>query len=285
MSTYWLPLISKLGANLPVVLVGNKIDTRGDDVENTSLEEDMLPIMDKFKQVETCLECSAKSLINISEVFFFAQKSVLHPTAPLYDSREHVLKPLCAEALERIFILCDLDKDNLLDNDELNQFQLKCFKTPLQNQELDGIKEIIKENCPGGIRNNSLTCDGFLALHQLFIQRGRSETTWAVLRKFGYGDDVRLDQNFLQPPISVKEGSVVELSPKGFQFFTELFSKYDSDKDGALTATELDELFRTSPGIPWKKFGYPSTSITNNAGNLTLQGFLAQWWYLYFTLA
>jgi len=43
-----------------------------------------------IKEVETCVECSAKELLNVSEVFYFAQKAVLHPTAPLYDSREHV---------------------------------------------------------------------------------------------------------------------------------------------------------------------------------------------------
>lgn len=42
------------------------------------------------QEVETCVECSAKQLLNVSEVFYFAQKAVLHPTAPLYDSREHV---------------------------------------------------------------------------------------------------------------------------------------------------------------------------------------------------
>ena len=40
--------------------------------------------------METCVECSAKIPLNVSEVFYFAQKAVLHPTAPLYDSREHV---------------------------------------------------------------------------------------------------------------------------------------------------------------------------------------------------
>lgn len=42
------------------------------------------------QEVETCVECSAKLPLNVSEVFYFAQKAVLHPTAPLYDSREHV---------------------------------------------------------------------------------------------------------------------------------------------------------------------------------------------------
>jgi Ras family protein T1 len=46
--------------------------------------------MADFKEVETCVETSAKLTLNISEVFYFAQKAVLHPTAPLYDSKEHV---------------------------------------------------------------------------------------------------------------------------------------------------------------------------------------------------
>jgi hypothetical protein len=49
--------------------------------------------MREFKEVETCVESSAKLPLNISEVFYFAQKAVLHPTAPLYDSREHVGNP------------------------------------------------------------------------------------------------------------------------------------------------------------------------------------------------
>jgi len=57
---------------------------------NQSLEEEIEPIMREFKEVETCVESSAKLPLNISEVFYFAQKAVLHPTAPLYDSREHV---------------------------------------------------------------------------------------------------------------------------------------------------------------------------------------------------
>ena len=30
------------------------------------------------------LQCSAKEMHNVSELFYFAQKAVLHPTAPLY---------------------------------------------------------------------------------------------------------------------------------------------------------------------------------------------------------
>jgi Ras family protein T1 len=38
-----------------------------------------------------------------------------------------------------------------------------------------------------------------LTLNGLFIQRGRHETTWAILRKFGYDDDLTLNKEYLFP--------------------------------------------------------------------------------------
>ena len=51
---------------------------------------EILPVMSEFKEVETCVECSARIMVNVPEAFYFAQRAVLYPTAPLYDSREHV---------------------------------------------------------------------------------------------------------------------------------------------------------------------------------------------------
>jgi Ras family protein T1 len=79
------------------------------------------------QEVETVVECSALMPLNVSEVFYFAQKAVLHPTAPLYDSREHALKPKCLDALKRIFKISDVDKDGLLNATELNQFQVSSI--------------------------------------------------------------------------------------------------------------------------------------------------------------
>ncbi|KAJ3021068.1 UNVERIFIED_CONTAM: ERMES complex Ca(2+)-binding regulatory GTPase gem1 [Siphonaria sp. JEL0065] len=274
---FWLPYIRKLGRNVPVVLVGNKIDLRGKDITNESLEAQITPIMNEFKEVETCVECSSKQQLNVSEVFYFAQKAVLHPTAPLYDSREHALKPACIDALRRIFRLCDLDKNGALDDEEINEFQAKCFGSPLQRQELESVKQVVHEAEPEGVTEYGLTEIGFLYLHMLFIQRGRLETTWTVLRQFGYGDDLSLKEEFLFPPIEVPQECSVELSSDGYQFFTDLFQTFDQDKDGALKSSELDALFSTSPGIPWLASGFPETTITNESNSVTLQGFLAQW--------
>ncbi len=55
------------------------------DLIDYSTMESVLPIMNEYEEVETCVECSAKNLKNISEMFYFAQKSVLHPSAPLWN--------------------------------------------------------------------------------------------------------------------------------------------------------------------------------------------------------
>ncbi|PWN51168.1 mitochondrial Rho GTPase 1 [Violaceomyces palustris] len=308
--TYWLPYIRSLGVNVPVILVGNKIDLRSGDVTNAALEDELAPVMAEFKEVETCVECSAKIPLNVSEVFYFAQKAVLYPTAPLYDSREHVLKPNCVDALKRIFRLCDSDKDGLLSDAELNDFQRKCFDAPLQLQELEGIKDLVVQAPIAGarfpysdqvsatgssssangdtpsnqhhhphLRNGSLTLSGFLYLHTLFIQRGRLETTWTVLRSFGYGADLSLEDSFVRPSFVVPPECSVELSPHGYQFLTDVFEAHDKDRDGALSATELESLFLTAPDgkHPWEGTGFPGSTITDENGAVTLQGWLAQW--------
>nr|KAJ3419958.1 ERMES complex Ca(2+)-binding regulatory GTPase gem1 [Polyrhizophydium stewartii] len=216
-----------------------------------------MPVMNEFKEVETCVECSAKQPLNVSEVFYFAQKAVLNPTAPLYDSREHILKPACVDALRRIYKLCDFDKNGFLDDDEINEFQTKCFGVPLQKHELESVKGVIKESEPDGVAEQGLT--------------------EIVLRTFGYGDDLSLREDFLFPPFEVPPDCSVELSSDGYQFFTDLFKSFDHDKDGALKEAELEELFSTAPGNPWEGTGFPETTVSDESGAVTLQGFLAQW--------
>ena len=46
---------------------------------------------------------------------------------------------------------------------------------------------------------SKLNLTGFLFLHALFIEKGRLETTWTVLRKFGYNDDIKLADDLIPP--------------------------------------------------------------------------------------
>ena len=174
--------------------------------------------------------------LQVPEVFYYAQKAVLHPTGPLFDQENQCLRDRCRRALRRIFILCDHDLDGALNDAELNEFQVpllchflfyilfppsfmgafcslywsryiyyyvkqvKCFNAPLQPAEIVGVKRVVHEKVPAGVNQLGLTLTGFLYLHALFIEKGRIETTWAVLRKFGYDDDLKLRDDFLPVP-------------------------------------------------------------------------------------
>lgn len=60
-----------------------------------------------------------------------------------------------------------------------------------------GVKNVVQEKMPEGVNENGLTLTGFLFLHALFIEKGRLETTWTVLRKFGYDNDIKLRDDLL----------------------------------------------------------------------------------------
>ena len=78
--------------------------------------------------------------------------------------------------------------------------QVKCFNAPLQPSEVVGVKKVVAEKMADGVSNDGLTLTGFLFLHALFIERGRLETTWTVLRKFGYNDEIKLRDDLMLNP-------------------------------------------------------------------------------------
>ncbi|KAI5719302.1 hypothetical protein M8J76_008313 [Diaphorina citri] len=240
LSSHWLPFLRNclVDTCLPIVLVGNKC---------------AIDIMEEYPEVESFVESSAKTLKNISEMFYYAQKA---------------LTPECIKALTRIFKVCDLDNDNLLSDKELNAFQRRCFDAPLSRDSLEDVKIVIRKNINDGVSaNNCITLNGFLFLHNLFMQRGRSHTTWTVLRKFGYNEDLQISKEFLHPP------------DKGQQFLTTLFYRFDKDGDGALSPEEQARLFSLCPPDcpPWTDREMRAMVATNSKGWITMQGFLCYW--------
>ncbi|XP_071451061.1 mitochondrial Rho GTPase isoform X2 [Hetaerina americana] len=267
----------------PVILVGNKVDL----VDEPSIDM-VLSIMEQYPEIESCIECSAKTLKNISEMFYYAQKAVLHPTAPLYLIDEQDLTEKCKEALIRIFKICDADCDGLLSDEELDGFQRLCFQAPLQPHVLRNLKLLLASSSPDGIQNDCVTLPGFLFLHCLFIQRGRNETTWTVLRKFGYDDSLDVSLDYLRPNFRVESGCSTELSPVGQDFLTRLFEGADRDHDGALSPSELEVLLSPVPPFstccPFQRPGVDghcpairALSPTTPLGWPTLNGYLCRW--------
>ncbi|KAG4303108.1 hypothetical protein PCK1_000774 [Pneumocystis canis] len=90
-SLFWLPFFRSLGVNLPVVLCANKSDNLEADGSQI-IEEEMLPIMKEFKEVESCIRSSGKFHRNVNEVFYLCQRAVTHPIAPLFNAKEHLVQ-------------------------------------------------------------------------------------------------------------------------------------------------------------------------------------------------
>ena len=160
-------------------------------------------------------------------------------------------------------MILQVNKDGVLDDKEINEFQRICFNAPLESDELSKIKALVAsrlndttdttmvasflsslegyvddselsgneagESAPRqiGLRNGGLSIVGFIWLQNHFIQSGRLETTWKALRTFGYGEDLSLSESFLFPRFDVPSDSAVELSPLGYQFLTDVFEIFD----------------------------------------------------------
>ncbi|CAN6467896.1 unnamed protein product [Victoria cruziana] len=276
LSTFWLPELRRLEVKVPVIVVCCKSDLK--KLPEFNFESQMAPIMEQFPEIETCIECSALQHTQVAEVFYYAQKAVLHPTLPLFDRGTRSLKPRCVRALKRIFVLSDPDKDGALNDEELNDFQVKCFESPLQHKELMELREVVRSKIPEGFSDCGLTFSGFLFLHELFIQKGLSETIWTVLRKFDYDNDLKLRDGLLRI-VQFKRAAdqSVELSNNALDFLRRIFLLFDSDNDGALELSELEDLFSTAPENPWKENAYKDAAERDANDGLTLNGFLSQW--------
>ncbi|CAJ2628683.1 unnamed protein product [Trifolium pratense] len=275
LSTFWLPHLRNLEVKVPVIVVGCRLDLRDENAQ-VSLEQVMSPIMQQFREIETCIECSASRHIQVPEVFYYAQKAVLHPTAPLFDQETQTLKPRCVRALKRIFILCDIDRDGALSDAELNDFQVKCFNAPLQPSEIIGVKKVVQDKLSEGVNERGLTLTGFLFLHALFIEKGRLETTWTVLRKFGYNDEIKLADDLI-PSFKYAHDQSVELTNEAIDFLKTTFDAYDADFDGMLRPREIDELFSTAPESPWIGNLYEDAAERNAFQGLSQDAFLSEW--------
>lgn len=276
---FWMPFFRSLGVNVPVVLCANKSDLQTNGSTPQVVQDEMLPVMNEFKEIDSCIRTSAREHYNINEAFFLCQKAVTHPIAPLYDSKEGDLKPAAVVALKRIFYLSDKDQDGYLNDGELQEFQAKCFERELSDDELTNVKKTVQKFLPQAATEKGITPDGFVLLNKIFAEKGRHETVWVILRKFHYTDSLSLEEKFLHPKFEVPQYASAELSPIGYRFFVDLFILHDKDNDGGLNDAELDTLFAPTPGLPpsWVDSAFPSCTVRNEAGYITLQGWLAQW--------
>jgi len=65
----------------------------------------------------------------------------------------------------------------------------------LKPWEIVNVKKVVQKELSEGVNERGLTLTGFLFL----IEKGPLETTWNVLRRFGYNDDIKLADDLIPP--------------------------------------------------------------------------------------
>ncbi|KAL6928316.1 hypothetical protein ACO0SA_003054 [Hanseniaspora valbyensis] len=244
-------------------------------------------------------------------------RAVVYPLPPIYDYKTAQLKEPCYVAMMRIFTLADTNMDGVLDFKEMAALQEKCFGKGIDMTEFkriclevkmyaldDGNEEpndnneeinpffsserktnanIANNGDVAVVENVGITRLGFLLLLKIYIERGRFETIWGLLRGYNYNDTLQISDDLLYPKfdVSVEDACFVELSSNGYRFLVDVFRRYDKDNDGGLNDSELRKLFKLCPNgeIPtsWINTNFPDSCTTDNDGNVNLSGWLAQW--------
>ena len=194
--------------------LGDETDSTTNDGGSSSGDA-LLALMETWREVESCVECSARTGFNVLKTIALARRASLYPAAPLTKNvpgtkaplgsnrlsgsttTTHGLSRRCVEALSGVFRTHDVDGDGVLTDADVASVQRQSFRVPLAPGELGGLKAVCANGLDGGVvtdldgnGGSGLTLSGFLYAHGLFVRRGRAETTWTVLRAHGYDDDL-----------------------------------------------------------------------------------------------
>jgi Ras family protein T1 len=279
LGSFWLPLIRKsLGAKdgahgIPVCLVGNKSDTQ-DLAKKTLHDKDVLALAGTqgFSEVTVCVQCSATQMGKVHDVFHYAQLSAVYPVTQLYDRAVPALKPGTVDAFTRIFVICDTNKDGLLDDEELRAFNKYSFGIDVSDAELTHVKELVKADHDQAVLNGKITLEGFLALMKRFFEKAQFQTIWEILRKYGYTDDLRLNDALAVPACDIPADCAAELSASGLAFVESLFHSYKSTENSC-SASQLQKMLSIVPGTTWLEQQLPMAEVSR-------AGYILAWQYL-----
>ncbi len=92
--------------------------------------------------------------------------------------------------------MCDKDKDGLLDDYELLEFQTFVFKAELKKQHITALKQVLINQ--GENEDNEeqlkkgLNFEAFVELQKLLITKMKQQTCWTILRFFQYDDKLQI---------------------------------------------------------------------------------------------
>jgi Ras family protein T1 len=189
--------------------------------------------------------------------------SLVNPGHLFYTQKndEIIFTEKFEKALRRVFRIFDKERKGFVTKSEFNKIHENIFEVKLESDHFTAIKECIKIinsiSHTGGNKNifsneDEITSDGFINLNKLAVQVGESQTCWSTLRKFGYDDNLELDNWYFINKKYVKYDNsqfVIELSDYAKNILNGLFLQFKNEKskndNPYITEKEWHEIFYT----------------------------------------
>jgi mitochondrial Rho GTPase 1 len=283
-----------------IIIVGNKIDLLDLNTQKFVIEQDKTEI-EKYQEDFTVnlkyFYISCKNYSNISPLFSEMLNSLVNPSHLFYyqKNEEIIFKENFEKGLKRIFRIFDKDRKGVLSRNEFNKIHQSIFDIKLESDHFLAIKECIKivnsfqqgqssnnnpSLCSSGTtyqqstsknilgNEDEITADGFITLNKLTVQVGESQTTWSTLRKFGYNDNLELDNWYFKAKKLQKIDTneyILELSDQAKNLLTGLFLQFKCKSESIIgldhknsekyntnfiTLKEWNEIFSTMESNP-----------------------------------
>ena len=105
------------------------------------------------------------------------------------------------KALTRIFRIYDKTHSGVLKNNDFMELHKEIFNLKLENEHMFAINELLKilknKNVNNINSSNGIDLEGFISLNKVSVFINESQITWNILRKFGYNDELDIDNNYL----------------------------------------------------------------------------------------
>ncbi|CAI8496522.1 unnamed protein product [Hanseniaspora opuntiae] len=227
---HWLPELRKMGMDRPLIVLKNEFlevaaDGNGHG-HRESCEMELMMLTTEFKEISSTLHGSLikGQRVNLNLAYaavYHCIRSVVYALPPLYDYKTNELKKSCQIAMKRIFTLADDDMDGVLNYYEMKKLQEKCFPVSKNMSSFDEleferlcieIKMYKQEESTRMEREHTLDLAAntnksgidlydFYTLIKIYIERGKFETVWGLLRGFKYNDILQISDDLLYPSL------------------------------------------------------------------------------------
>jgi Ras family protein T1 len=198
-----------------ILVVGNKIDLLDTNQQKFVIEQDRRDIEKYQEDMMIDLKyfyISCRNYINISTLFSSIIESLIYPTHILYSNNN--LNEKFIKALTRIYRIFDKERKGNLTKNQFTKIHQGIYGIPLSSEHFTVLTDFLKEFNPVSEVNfdNGISLENFIALNKASVQLNDSQIPWTLLRRYGYNDNLDLDENLLKiPEIDICE-YVVELS-------------------------------------------------------------------------